>query len=551
MLSTRTAHLNSMALNATEPTAIALRDGTEAGPGFALLMQQQTGLHGALPQLADQPPRSPLPAAWAQTPEPAGEPGACGPLPSDPSTTPTAGGELADPAAAVPDPGALQPWLQAQAMVVAWSPPPPQVTPAPRADPIVAGTGAQAAGAGTTAPSVQVAAADSTGDSLRTARPPAASAGLVATAVDIAQPAARDTAIPPDDGAAAATAATAAATAATAATAAEQGWAAAQQASVTPAQPAGVTLATAAASSDGLAAAGAARPRLGPPGASPAAGGAAPVGARSAMTEAPSDGAVAVGRRQPQADAEGAGSASDDAHPAPASKTAASAERPEPARSATTTAIATAVGPPPLTARARAEAELRAAGSDRAGGVDAGPTPQASTPQAVGAATSHASHTSHAAGALPATAHAGVEARIPVPLDSPAFGPALGAQLSVFARDGVHTARLQLNPAEMGPILVQIALDGNAARVDFQADLAATRTLIEASLPALAGALQDAGLTLAGGGVFQQHSGRQGQAEAQPAAGSRPAADRDEAASGGPAPAAVARGRRGLVDLVA
>jgi len=82
-------------------------------------------------------------------------------------------------------------------------------------------------------------------------------------------------------------------------------------------------------------------------------------------------------------------------------------------------------------------------------------------------------------------------------------------QLSVFAKDGVQRAELHLNPAEMGPVSVQIVMEGTQARIDFGADVAATRHAIEAGLPELASALRDAGFTLAGGGV-SQHSGQRG-----------------------------------------
>ena len=88
-------------------------------------------------------------------------------------------------------------------------------------------------------------------------------------------------------------------------------------------------------------------------------------------------------------------------------------------------------------------------------------------------------------------------------LYSPDFAPAMGAQVTLFARNGVHQARIELNPAEMGPISVQIEMKGSGARVDFQAEQAGTRQVIESSLPALASALRDAGMTLTGGGVFQ------------------------------------------------
>ena len=43
-----------------------------------------------------------------------------------------------------------------------------------------------------------------------------------------------------------------------------------------------------------------------------------------------------------------------------------------------------------------------------------------------------------------------------------------------------------LNPTEMGPVSVQIVVDGTQARIDFGADALATRQAIEAGLPELA-----------------------------------------------------------------
>lgn len=101
-------------------------------------------------------------------------------------------------------------------------------------------------------------------------------------------------------------------------------------------------------------------------------------------------------------------------------------------------------------------------------------------------------------------AAAPVVVEVPTPANSPEFPQALGVQLSVLARDGVQQAELHLNPADMGPISVQIDLQGNQAQVDFGADSAATRRIIESGLPELAAALQSAGFTLSGGGVHQQ-----------------------------------------------
>ena len=106
---------------------------------------------------------------------------------------------------------------------------------------------------------------------------------------------------------------------------------------------------------------------------------------------------------------------------------------------------------------------------------------------------------------------------------APEFREALGVQVSLLARDGVQSAELHLNPAEMGPISVRIVMDGAQARVDFGADSAATRELIETGLPELATALRDAGFTLAGGGVSQHSPGSQEQSQdrSQHASGNR------------------------------
>ena len=105
---------------------------------------------------------------------------------------------------------------------------------------------------------------------------------------------------------------------------------------------------------------------------------------------------------------------------------------------------------------------------------------------------------------------------MPTPATAPEFREALGVQVSVLARDGVQHAELHLNPADMGPISVQIALVGTQAQVDFGAESLATRQIIESGLPELASALRDAGFTLAGGGVSQHPRGRSGGSDGEP-----------------------------------
>lgn len=159
-----------------------------------------------------------------------------------------------------------------------------------------------------------------------------------------------------------------------------------------------------------------------------------------------------------------------------------------------------------------------------------------------------------AAGASPVAAETPLLAvSVPVPLESPEFAQAFGLEISVLARDGIQQAELHLNPAEMGPVSVQIALDGEKARIDFGAQALATRAAIEASLPELAAALRDAGLTLAGGGV-SQHAGQRGDRQRDGDAGAaRPALPgRADSVSAAPArPAWRSRSGPGGVDLYA
>ena len=152
------------------------------------------------------------------------------------------------------------------------------------------------------------------------------------------------------------------------------------------------------------------------------------------------------------------------------------------------------------------------------------------------------------------------QAMLNAALGSPEFAPALGTQVSMLARDGFSQARLHLHPAELGPIAVQIELNGLHAQVNMSAEHALTRQALEQALPALAGALRDAGLTLTGGGVFQQpqHAPRGPDGDARPPAGHRAEADvaadaADEAAHDVALAAALPRPRiqRGALDLYA
>jgi flagellar hook-length control protein FliK len=146
------------------------------------------------------------------------------------------------------------------------------------------------------------------------------------------------------------------------------------------------------------------------------------------------------------------------------------------------------------------------------------------------------------------------QATLPQPPGSAAFPAALGAQLNTWLKDGVQYATLELNPQDMGPIDVRIALRDGRTEVQLGADVAATRAALTEALPELAEALGDVGLSLSGGSVSDQtgQHARQGEGQAQRGftLPSWLAPARDDGATTA-ADSSGRRPQRGLIDLVA
>ncbi|WP_141288613.1 flagellar hook-length control protein FliK, partial [Ideonella azotifigens] len=142
----------------------------------------------------------------------------------------------------------------------------------------------------------------------------------------------------------------------------------------------------------------------------------------------------------------------------------------------------------------------------------------------------------------------------------PLFPQALGVQLSTWMDEGVSHAKLELNPADLGPIEVRIAVHEGSTRIELNADVASTRSALSEALPQLAEQLGDVGLSLAGGSVSDQTSQgqRQGDSGAQQAGGGRAFGMGGRGNSGDEAldnatmsPARTAVNRRGLLDMYA
>jgi flagellar hook-length control protein FliK len=122
-------------------------------------------------------------------------------------------------------------------------------------------------------------------------------------------------------------------------------------------------------------------------------------------------------------------------------------------------------------------------------------------------------------------------ATLPVPLHSAEFPNALASQLGSWLTNGTQRAELKLNPAEMGPISVQLSLNAGEARISFAAASEQTRTALQDSLPQLSQLLERAGMTLLSADV----SAQQGQSQPQQQQ-ARSAAQRSVGAAAADAP---------------
>jgi flagellar hook-length control protein FliK len=65
-----------------------------------------------------------------------------------------------------------------------------------------------------------------------------------------------------------------------------------------------------------------------------------------------------------------------------------------------------------------------------------------------------------------------------------------------MAGSGVHTATMQLHPAELGSIHVQLSVDGDSTSVQIQAQNKDTSELVEKMMPRLHSGMENQGLKL-------------------------------------------------------
>ena len=148
-----------------------------------------------------------------------------------------------------------------------------------------------------------------------------------------------------------------------------------------------------------------------------------------------------------------------------------------------------------------------------AGGSEAAPAAQAATgPDPTALSTTVPGNELAAAMLVPgapraADGAAALELPLAAAPGSPEFSHELGERLLWLVREGVHEARLQLNPRDLGPIEVRLGISDGAAQVSFSAQHAGTAAAVQHSLPQLREMLAQQGLQLGQAEVSQQQPG--------------------------------------------
>lgn len=112
-----------------------------------------------------------------------------------------------------------------------------------------------------------------------------------------------------------------------------------------------------------------------------------------------------------------------------------------------------------------------------------------------------------------------VRASLTAPLATPQWQNDLGQQVSSFVMRGDSRVSLQLNPAELGPLLVELKVVDQNAQLQFVSAQAAVRSAVEQAIPQLREALAQQGIDLGDVNVGE-HTADQHQEQAQWARGS-------------------------------
>jgi flagellar hook-length control protein FliK len=144
---------------------------------------------------------------------------------------------------------------------------------------------------------------------------------------------------------------------------------------------------------------------------------------------------------------------------------------------------------------------------------------------------------------------------IPVPVNSPAWGEALGNKMVWMSGQGNQVAELRLDPPHLGPLEVRLTMNNDQASVSFVSHHPAVREAIESAMPRLREMLADNGIMLGNTSVGAESFQQQQQASAENARNNPGGDRRNEGAApeipeiGGVQTLATGRSGNGLVDM--
>ncbi|MFT6093555.1 MAG: hypothetical protein ACJA2Q_001455 [Pseudohongiellaceae bacterium] len=102
--------------------------------------------------------------------------------------------------------------------------------------------------------------------------------------------------------------------------------------------------------------------------------------------------------------------------------------------------------------------------------------------------------------------------KLSVPFNQSGWGENLGRQLSLLLAKNMDSAQIQLDPPELGPLVVKIQINQDQVSLQFTSGHAVVREALEQSSQRLQQMFNDEGLELVDVGVFDQKSGKDSEA---------------------------------------
>lgn len=99
--------------------------------------------------------------------------------------------------------------------------------------------------------------------------------------------------------------------------------------------------------------------------------------------------------------------------------------------------------------------------------------------------------------------------QVSAPLSSPQWGGELGQQLVNISRRGDQRVSLNLNPAELGPLTVELKVVDQMAQLQFLSGQPQVRQAVEQAIPQLREALAEQGISLGETSVGEQRNARE------------------------------------------